>query len=122
MLFYGKKSFLFSSSMLLGHSLGEVVNVTIDGYACDGSVEGFKASLPSEIGDLMMGKNKSVGYIATATNKGRKEGNLRFLNFSGVRPTMAKLKLGVSTTFGVFYNLGDLNNANKTMVIDKAGL
>lgn len=108
--------------MLMGHKLGKTINVTIDGYANDGTVEGFRAVMPSEIENLMLGKNKKLGYLATATNKGGKEGNLRFANFSGVRPTMAKLKLGVSTTFGVFYNLDELEKASKTMVIDKAGL
>ena len=110
----------FDEKILNNHSLGEVFNVTIEAYGKSDLVEGFKASLPSEIQELACAKNKSVGYFATATSRGGKAGDIRFVSFSGVRPTMAKMRLGVDTTFGVVYDLEELRNAKKVLVIDKA--
>lgn len=109
-------------SALGSHSLGESFNVMVDGYGKNNQVEGFRVKLPSEVEDLINSKNKTIGYFATATSKNGKSGDVRGLEFTGVRPTMAKMRLGVSTSFGVVYDEDELSKLEKRVVLDKARL
>lgn len=107
---------------LQGYKLGKVFNLMVEAFGKNASVEGFRVKLSEEAKELFDVKNKVSAEFATATSKSGKAGDVRRLEFSGIRPTMAKFKLGVDTTFGVIFDLEELKSLKKERVIDKAGL
>ena len=105
--------------ILKGLKLGQVFSLTALGYGKNSTNEGYKLEVPEELEGLMY-KGNRVCYMTTGLEKNGKEKDTKLIDFVGVRPTKTLFRLGISTSFGVFYDLGEFEKAGKTKVIDKA--
>ena len=106
-------------NILKGLKLGSVFALTALGYGMNSTNEGYKFEVPEELAPLMY-KGNRVCYMTTGLNKNAKERDTKLIDFVGVRPTKTLFRLGISTSFGVFYDLNEFERAGKTKVIDKA--
>ena len=107
--------------MLKGNKLGQVYSLTALGYGKNQTNEGYKLEVPEELAPVMYKGNK-ICYMTTGLSKDGKEKDTKNIDFVGVRPAKILFRLGLSTTFGVFYSFEEFNNAGLTKVIDKAML
>ena len=105
--------------LIKGHKLGQQYSLTALGFGKSSTNEGFKLEVPEELEDLMY-KGNRVCYMTTGLSKTGKERDTKQLDFVGVRPAKILFRLGISTTFGVFYDMEDYINAGNVKVIDKA--
>ena len=105
--------------ILEGFKLGQVFSLTALGYGKNDTNEGYKMQVPEELERLMY-KGNQICYMTTGLEKNGKERETKNIDFVGVRPTKTLFRLGISTSFGVFYNMEEFENAGKTKVIDKA--
>jgi len=108
-------------NILKGNKLGQTYSLTALGYGKNETNEGYKLEVPEELVPVMYKGNK-ICYMTTGLSKDGKERDTKNIDFIGVRPAKILFKLGLSTTFGVFYSYEEFNNAGLTKVIDKARL
>jgi len=101
--------------------LGQVFSLTALGYGKNGTNEGYKLEVPEELESLMY-KGNRVCYMTTGLEKNGKDKDTKLIDFVGVRPTKTLFRLGISTSFGVFYSVDEFQKAGKVKVIDKAML
>ena len=105
--------------ILRGLKLGQVFSLTALGYGKNSTNEGYQLEVPEELEPIMYRGNR-VCYMTTGLEKNGKEKDTKSIDFVGVRPTKTLFKLGISTSFGVFYDMNEFRQAGKTKVIDKA--
>ena len=97
--------------------LGDVFDVTITGYGKNKDNEGYLIELPKELEELYYGK--SLPVLTFGMSKFGKESKTKELDFRPIRRALIKVKLGVKTTQGVFFNKEELDTAKKTVVFEK---
>ena len=105
--------------VLKGLKLGQVFSLTALGYGNNGTNEGYKLEVPEELEGIMY-KGNRICYMTTGLEKNGKERDTKMIDFVGVRPTKTLFRLGISTSFGVFYDMDEFEKIGKTKVIDKA--
>ena len=101
--------------------MGQEFTLTALGYGKSDTNEGYKFEVPEELTPLMY-KGNNFCFFTTGLSKGAKDKDTKNLEFIGVRPAKIIFKLGISTTFGVFYDLDEFKLAGNKKVIDKATL
>ncbi len=104
------------------HKLGEEVDCVVVGYAKSPENEAYQVELPASIKSLQYCKNKRASNpcLTVALSKKGKERDSALLEFSPVRRTLIKMRLGVRTSQGVFFEKEQLSNSKLTMKINKA--
>lgn len=108
-------------SKLKDVKLGQVFSLTALGFGKNENNEGFKLEVPEEL-ETVMYKGNRICFFTTGLSKSGKEKDTKNLDFVGVRPTKVLFRLGISTSFGVYYSMDEYLNAGKVKVIDKATL
>ena len=109
------------NSKLKDVKLGQVFSLTALGFGKNENNEGFKLEVPEELESVMY-KGNRICFFTTGLSKSGKEKDTKNLDFVGVRPTKVLFRLGISTSFGVYYSMDEYLNAGKVKVIDKATL
>lgn len=103
--------------------LGKRYAVKMTGFGKNADNEGYMVELPDDE-DLqkVFFKPRKFAYFTTGLSKIGKEKDTANLDFVGVRPATVMFKLGISTTFGVFYSTEDFDKSGKSITFDKATL
>jgi len=99
--------------------LGQVFSLTALGYGKNETNEGYKLEVPEELLSLMYKGNK-ICFMTTGLSKEGKDKDTKLIDFIGVRPAKILFRLGIGTSFGVFFSFEDYQSAGKTKIIDKA--
>lgn len=107
------------AEILRGFKLGQVFSLTALGYGKNSTNEGYKLEVPEELESLMY-KGNRICYMTTGLERNGKERDTKNIDFVGVRPTKTLFRIGISTSFGVFYDMAEFEKAGNTKVIDKA--
>ena len=107
------------NQLLTGFRLGKDYSLTALGFGKNETHEGYKFEIPEELTKLTY-KNSNVCYLTTGMVKGAKEKDTKLISFVGLRPTKMMFRLGISTSFGVFFDLEEFKQSGKQKVIDKA--
>ena len=108
--------------VLEDHTLGETVDCVILGYGKSNNNEAYQVELPSSIKSLRYCKNKRADnpYFTVSLSKRGKERDSSLLEFTPIRRTLCKMRLGVKTSQGVFFSTEQIQNAGIKMTISKA--
>lgn len=109
------------SELLKDLKLGQMFALTALGYGKNETNEGYKLQAPDELLPIMF-KNSPICYMTTGITKTGKDKDTKNIDFVGVRPAKIMFKLGISTSFGVFFSMEDFKSVGKTKIIDKAML
>lgn len=104
-----------------GFKLGSEYSLTAVGFGKNENNEGYKFEVPEELVPLMYKGNKFC-FFTTGLSKSGKEKDTKNIDFVGVRPVRVLFRLGISTSFGVFYDLDEYKKSGNTLVLDKATL
>ena len=104
------------------HKLGEDLDCVIVGYAKSSDNEAYQVELPASIKTLQYCKNKRASNpcLTVALSKKGKERDSSLLEFTPVRRTLSKMRLGVKTSLGVCFDKNEIENSRLTMKINKA--
>ncbi len=104
------------------HSLGETFDCVVVGYAKSSDNEAYQVELPNSVKPLRYCKNKRADnpYFTVSLSKRGKERDSSLLEFTPIRRTLCKMRLGVKTSQGIFFNKEDIQNAGVSMTINKA--
>ena len=114
-----KEAEMHLEGFLKGLKLGQVFSLTALGYGKNSTNEGYKLEVPEELESVMYRGNR-ICFMTTGLEKNAKEKDTKSIDFVGVRPAKILFRLGISTSFGVFYSFNEYKEAGKTKVIDKA--
>lgn len=103
--------------------LGKKYAIKISGFGKSADNEGYMVELPEdeELQKLFF-RPRKFAYFTTGLSKKGKEKDTANLDFVGVRPATVMFKLGISTTFGVFYSVEEFETSGKSIKFDKATL
>lgn len=103
--------------------MGKRYAVKMNSFGKNENNEGYMVELPDDE-DLqkLFFKPRKFAYFTTGLSKNGKEKDTANLDFIGVRPATVMFKLGISTTFGVFYSLEEFETSGKSITFDKATL
>lgn len=103
--------------------LGKRFSIKISGYGKSKDNEGYMVELSDDESlQNLFRTPRRTAYFTTGISKTGKERDTANLDFVSVRPATVMFKLGISTTFGVFYSLQDYENSGNMITFDKATL
>ena len=104
------------------HALGETVDCVVVGYAKSNNNEAYQVELPASIKSLHYCKNKRADnpYFTVSLSRRGKERDSSLLDFTPIRRTLCKMKLGVKTSQGVLFSKEQIQGAGIKMTINKA--
>lgn len=110
-------------NIVKGLPLGKRFSIKIAGYGKSKDNEGYMVELgDEEVLQNLFRRPRRNAFFTTGLSKFGKERDTENLDFVSVRPATLMFKLGISTTFGVFYSLEDYENSGNVITFDKATL
>ena len=85
-------TFGFKTEMPQMPSINDIYNITVVGYGCNGTNEGFQVEIPSELEKFYNGAN--IKHITVGVANGGKPVNTATLSFEKIESFTVQAKLG----------------------------